>query len=310
MHSSFQAPFLSLNRPLRVAFIGQETFFQVCSLTDECPSIATTFIDYRKGFSIDELLQKVAVFQPDIAVIFRPEAFPKGTFHDRSFLTLGYLTEPLPRSSHSSHRDLKRRFDDLREVDRENIDLTISFDPQIAETAESVLPVWRSVPLPVADYLYQPVRSFADESKAVFIGRSTDWREHMLRAVKHDFDVLHLGFGVSGEDFTRVCHERSIALNIHNEPYPTFENRVFLHLAAGQLVISEPLHPAHGLEAGHDYLEVWNPEDLHHRITLLQNTPNLWHSIRVRGRQKAEQLRASKVWPRLLADFLHTMRNQ
>lgn len=63
-------------------------------------------------------------------------------------------------------------------------------------------------------------------------------------------------------------------MNIHNEPYPTFENRVFLHLAAGQLVISEPLDPGHGLEAGHDYLEDGSAA-LYHCLTLLHQTPDL-----------------------------------
>lgn len=120
-------------------------------------------------------------------------------------MTLGYLTEPLPRGKGGSHHDLRRRLDDLREVDHHNVDLTVSFDPQIAQTADSILPVWRSAPLPVADYLYQPVQSTFGQPKALFIGRSTQWREHMLRAVKHDFDLLHLGFGVDGQDLVEYA---------------------------------------------------------------------------------------------------------
>lgn len=80
MQQPFDAPFLNFGRPLRVAFIGQETFFRVCSLGDECPSISTTFIDYRKGFSAQDLMRAVSAFNPDVAVVFRPEAFPKGSF--------------------------------------------------------------------------------------------------------------------------------------------------------------------------------------------------------------------------------------
>ena len=32
--------------------------------------------------------------------------------------------------------------------------------------------------------------------------------------------------------------------------------------------------------------------------------PGLWHRVRVRGSQKAEQFRASRVWPRLLQDAI------
>ena len=48
-------------------------------------------------------------------------------------------------------------------------------------------------------------------------------------------------------------------LNLHNNPYPTFENRVCIALAAGHLVISEPLSPTHGLQPGVDYLQVESP---------------------------------------------------
>ena len=53
--------------------------------------------------------------------------------------------------------------------------------------------------------------------------------------------------------------EHDVGINVHNEPYPSFENRVCLHLAAGHLVLSEPLSPTHGLEPGIDYLEVGTP---------------------------------------------------
>ncbi len=40
--------------------------------------------------------------------------------------------------------------------------------------------------------------------------------------------------------------EHHVGINLHNEPYLPFENRVSLHLAAGHLVLSEPLDPLHG----------------------------------------------------------------
>ena len=154
------------------------------------------------------------------------------------------------------------------------------------------MPVWRSLPIPVADRLYRPVRRM-DRAHAtprmLFVGRSTVHRERFLLDVKHRFDCLHVAFGIQVDELERLLDRHHITFNIHNEPYPSFENRVLLHLAAGHLVISEPLSPTHGLEPGFDYVEVDTPEDAARRRRRAP-TPYLdtFHRVRVRGRQKAE----------------------
>ena len=40
-----------------------------------------------------------------------------------------------------------------------------------------------------------------------------------------------------------IQEANGIAVNLHNNPYPSFENRVCIALAAGHLVISESLSP-------------------------------------------------------------------
>ena len=104
--------------------------------------------------------------------------------------------------------------------------------------------------------------------------------------------------------------EHGVAINVHNEPYPSFENRVCLHLAAGHLVLTEPLSPTHGLEPGIDYLEFHEPATHlaapagHARAATRPSGTR----VRVRGRRKAEQFRASRVCPRLVADLLADVR--
>ena len=44
--------------------------------------------------------------------------------------------------------------------------------------------------------------------------------------------------------------ECDAGINLHNEPYPTFENRCGVYLAAGLLLISETLDPRCGLIPG------------------------------------------------------------
>ena len=293
----------------RVAFVGQSTFFEACSL-EPAPGagvgLETVFVEYRDGAPVDGVVEALAGFRPDVTVVFRPEILPRGAFHEVPGAVLGYLTEPLPRRGRDAapHPDLDKRLGDLRRIDPGNVDRVVSFDPKIAATACEVVPVWRSVPLPVADRFYRPVAGSNPHPKALFVGRSTGHREKFLAEAKEEGAVLHLAFGVGAEHLQELMAGHDIAVNVHNEPYPTFENRVCLHLAAGQLLISEPLSPGHGLEAGIDYLEAAEGAVLAEMLGRLRHMPGVWRDVRLRGRQKAELYRASRVYPRLIFDLL------
>jgi hypothetical protein len=248
-------------------------------------------------------MNRLREVRPHVVLVFRPEIIPTEAFAGLRAVTLGFLTEPLPRRS-GTHRDLERRLNELREVDARNFDRIIAFDPLIADTAETVLPIWRSIPLPVADRYYRPVVALPNKPRVVFIGRSTEHRERLLTPAKHAYDVLHLAFGVDADELERVLSTTHIGINVHNEPYPSFENRVALHMAAAHLVISEPLSPLHGLEPGLDYVEASTPHAILYAIEALRRFPGVYHRVRVRGRAKAEGFRASRVYPRLIRDLL------
>lgn len=293
----------------RVAFIGQRTFFEACVLDDGAhPGFETTFLEFRSGGDPDALLGALDAFAPDVVVVFRPEVLPAGLLAERPTPVLGFLTEPIPRTDTGPpapvrHEDLERRLWELSHVDRANVDRVVTFDPHIAATAQEVVPVWRSAPLPVSDRYYAEVTPMPPVPRSLFVGRSTEHRERLLAHAKAGHEVLHLAFGVDAAELERVLRVADVAINIHNEPYPSFENRVCLHLAAGHLVLTEPLSPTHGLEPGIDYVEFTKATDLASHLAALRRTPGLWHAVRVRGRRKAEQFRASRVWPRLIADL-------
>jgi hypothetical protein len=75
-------------------------------------------------------------------------------------------------------------------------------------------------------------------------------------------------------------------------------------LAAGHLLISEPLSPRHGLRPGVDYLEVEDPAALLERIEQLAADPAAYADVRRSGHVAAEQFRASHVYPELVRDAL------
>ncbi len=301
--------------PLRAAFVGQSTFFEACSLETDAGvavGIEARFFEYRDGTPIEPLIEQLEQFAAAITVIFRPEIIPSGALHNLPGAVLGFLTEPLPRRERGavSHSDLDGRLRDLKRIDPLNVDRVITFDPLIAKAASDAVPVWRSLPLPVADRFYRPVGPPGAHPQALFVGRSTPHRERFLAEAKADDAVLHMGFGVDADHLQQLIGEFDVAVNIHNEPYPTFENRVCLHLAAGQLLISEPLSPTHGLEPGIDYLEAPDGAVLAELLGRLVHAPGLWQDVRIRGRRKAELYRASHVYPRIFFDLQADLRTK
>jgi hypothetical protein len=290
--------------PLRLALVGQRTYFEACALGDEHPALRTRYIDFRYGANRSALVAALDDFRPHVVIVFRPEIIPAGLLTDLPAATVGFLTEPIPRTGGDVHHDLQHRLGELERTDPSNFDRFVSFDPLIADTAQRVLPIWRSLPLPVADRFYAPVRRVDGLPRVVFVGRSTPYRERFLLPSKHEFDLLHLAFGLDADRLVSVMADHDVGINLHNEEYPSFENRICLHLAAGHVVLSEPLSPTHGLEPGLDFVEIRNPWQLQHLIGMLRRFPNMYHRVRVRGRRKAEDFRASRVYPRLVSDLL------
>ena len=292
---------------LRVAFVGQEAYFSSCALDRPAGGVIPTFVDHRAGADPAPLLSALHQLAPDVMVVFRPEIIPPGALASLDALTLGFTTEPLPRDVGAAlpHPDLVTRLGELAGADPTQFDRVVAFDPLSAPAAAQVgIDVWRSLPLPVADRVYgtAPVHA-APRPRIAFIGYSTAHRERFLVDAKHHHDVLHVASGLFGDRLLEQFGRTDVAINLHGEPYPTFENRVCLHLAAGHLVLSEPLSPTHGLEPGIDFLEFTTPEGLLRLVDGIHARPDVFRAVRLRGRRKAEQFRASRVWPRLLADL-------
>ncbi|HEY8584254.1 MAG TPA: hypothetical protein VIL49_14960 [Capillimicrobium sp.] len=296
--------------PARVAFVGQETYFAQCATHAETRELRPRFFDFRAGVGHDAEALRAALdaWGAHVVVVFRPEIIPPGAFRDLRALTLGFVTEPLKRAGAEEHPDHAYRESELAQTDAANFDRVVAFDPHVAATADRHAKVWRSLPLPVDDRLYAPVRPSATPPRSIFVGYSTEHRERFLINAKHEYDVLHYAHGLHGDELREVFGRVDIALNIHGEPYPSFENRVLLHLAAGHLVISEPLDPTHGLEAGIDFLEIRRPDELMTLLYQLHRRPETFERVRHRGRAKADDYRASRVWPRVIGDLLADVR--
>ncbi|HEV2813682.1 MAG TPA: hypothetical protein VGW10_10550, partial [Solirubrobacteraceae bacterium] len=182
-------------------------------------------------------------------------------------------------------------------------DRLVALDPLDAVGAR----LWRTIAPPVDDALFAPVARARRPPRIVFAGPSTEHREWWLATAKHLHDVRHIAHGITPDRLPDILAETDVGLVAHDGERPAFDHRVALHLAAGHLVITEPLHPKHGLEPGLDLLEVAQPEALARVLQAVRDAPDVLRRIRVRGRLKAEQFRASHVWGRVLDDFLREL---
>jgi hypothetical protein len=293
---------------MRLAFVGQREYFHYTSLQAPAGGVEPAFVHFYPEAPVEPLLRELDALAPDVVFVWRPELIPAGAFADLDALTVGYLTEPLPRPGTTPHRDLQTRWETARRTDPSNFDRIVSFDPVVAPTVDAHMRVWRSFPIPVSDSYFSPVKAPNRRPRVLFTGRGTDHRERFLGPVKKDFDCVHLAHGVTDEQLLPFLGQTDIGVNLHNQPYPTFENRVPAYLAAGLLVISEPLSPHHGLQPGRDLLEITAPYDLYALVEEAARTPHAFDTIRHDGRRAAERWRASRVYPRFVRDLIRDVR--
>lgn len=172
-------------------------------------------------------------------------------------------------------------------------DRLVALDPRAALGGR----LWRTMAPPVDDALFAPVTDSHRPPRIVFHGASTAHREAWLQEAKHAHDVRHVAHGVTPERLKPLLDNTDVALVAH-----PFDRA--LHLAAGHLVVAEPLRPRHGLEPNIDYLETADRDALARILHPIRTAPDSYHRIRIRGRLKAERFRASHVWARVLHDFL------
>src|SRR3954449_7447701 len=95
---------------LRLAFVGQQTFFEACALAERSRRAVTTFVEFRQGADDEAIRAALDAFAPHAVVVFRPEIVPAGAFDGLRAATIGFLTEPIPRTTgRRAHPDLCRR---------------------------------------------------------------------------------------------------------------------------------------------------------------------------------------------------------
>jgi len=256
--------------PLRVAFLGPAATFGAHAMHVSADGVEPFFLDPRGSQALDEIA-------PHVVIALAPEERP-----DTGAATLAVLGpyDPAPEG----------------------------FDRVLRTPGPEPLGAWRSRPLPVDDRLYRDVGASRRPPRALCLARSTDHREWVLTLAKHSYDVVHYTHGLVGDALAGVLAATDIGIALAADQRHGFPNQALVHMAAGQLLLSERLIPDCGLEPGIDLLEIDSRDGLVTLLMQLQLRPEAYERVRIRGRMKAEQHRASRVWPRIARDLLGDLR--
>ncbi len=276
--------------PLRVAFLGSSVWLDGC-----CPSAPTRDltpyrVDLGSAGGVESALSATRAFDPDVTVLFVPASLPSDALNEIPGVTLGVLVGD----------DLAPGLPELAS----GLDRLVSFFPALTGRKLGATEVWRAVPPPVADGLFGEVRPLRGRPLVMSVGRASFHREWMLMLAKHHHDLLQVVHGVSGPPLVELLGGYDVGVHVSREAGGAFGHQVGMHLAAGHLLITETPTPAHGLERDIDYLHVDSPEGLAWTLERLGRFPEMYQRIRVRGRLKAEQYRASRLFARLTHDLL------
>lgn len=282
-------PLRRLGEPLRVAFVGPHVWLDGCAPAEATHVMRSARFAVSGSVDAERELAAVADFDPHVTVIFDPLSLPAPALPLVPGVTLGVLVGGAPDEGASVPDALDR---------------IVSFVPALTGTPLGDGEAWRAIPPPVSDALYAEVRPLHHAPRVISIGRSSAHREEMLMPAKHHHDLVQVIHGVSGAPLRELLEECDVGVFVAGEAGGGFGQQVGMHLAAGHLLLAEHLTPAHGLERDIDYLHFDSPDGLVWVLERLRRFPEMYQRVRHRGRLKAEQYRASRVFDRVVHDLL------
>lgn len=283
------APDPSLQNGPRVAFLGPAELIE--DWTPIAPVSSFAFERFAADVADDGrrlVPDAIRHFEGEATVVLDPASFDPATLAALKGTTLGVL----PR------RPVERDEPACAALDR-----LVSFNPALTGAPVGGREIWRAIPPPVSDAFFSEPRPLHRAPRAITLGRSTPHREETLIHAKHYHDLLQIIHGVHGQHIAEILRDYDVGVYV-DENGGEFGWQVGAHLAAGNLLFSEPLRPAHGLEMNIDYVKFESPEDLLLSLNRLASFPEMYWRTRVRGHLKAEHFRASRVFGRIVHDLL------
>ena len=191
-----------MHRRLRLALVGQATFFETClppasrTLVAELPRVPP------RRATPTRWCATLRAVRPDVVVRLPARADPAGRAARarRADARLPHRAAAARGRGRAARGPRRGACGSSSTSTRTNFDRIVAFDPLIAPAASGSLdglaldPAARRRPL-----LPRRCAPLRGKPRLLFVGRSTPHRERVLMDVKHHHDLLHLAFGVGRE---------------------------------------------------------------------------------------------------------------
>jgi hypothetical protein len=278
---------------VRVTFLGREVDHRPWVLSAPAGDVVPAFVAHDAG------VDAVRATRPDAIVVFTPREVDGAALSaETGARTLAVVTgtgfAPGVDDVWSAGDDAVPAAGALPA----GYDRVLATDPLLARAAGA----WRSAPLPVDDARFAEVVPVTGAPRILFHGEPTEWRSFWLPDLVRHYGLVHVTPGDDGFDAAFAAANVGLCLRA-DRARPELPATALLHLAAGHLLLTEPLRPPRGLEPGLDHVEVREPIDALHVLHQVRRRPAAFEHVRIRARIRMEQFRASVVWPRILADL-------
>ena len=293
---SLRADRRSITAIKTVAFVAQPEYFEFHYR--EILESQYTVRYFPHSFSEDPgFFKPVVEFDADITIFFRGELVPIEVLEALSGLKVNLSSEPFPKIIDRNPvytEDSLARFEFFLRIFDRPYDYIFHYD-EVSRTFFERQGIQLSgfFPFPIATEVITPSNK-PKKWDIFFSGRSTPHRDQFFGPLKRDFNFLHINHGVVGSDLLDFIHQCKISLNIHAENEVSWEPRTQFLMAAGSLLVSEPLSPTCPLRPGIDFIEVSEPWKMYETCKhILENYDDYKH-IAESGRQRVEEVLSSR----------------
>jgi len=290
-----------------VAFIAQPEYFSFHyeKVLEDLYSVRY----FSNSFSEDPAFFKDLVeFDADINIFFRGEIVPQTVLESLSGIRVNLSSEPFPKIIDRAVKytqDSLDRFEFFLRIFDRSYDYIFHYDEVSKNFFEAQgIELSGYFPFPVATELIKPATT---EKKwdLFFSGRSTPHRDKFFGPLKRDFNFLHINHGVVGADLLDFIHKSKISVNIHAENELSWEPRTQFLVAAGSLLVSEPLSPTSSFRPGIDFIEINDPWGMYETCRNILANYDAYRHIAESGRKRVEMaLSSRKTFPVFFNELL------
>jgi hypothetical protein len=274
-----------MSEVLRATFVGRASEVGHAVPAAPVDGLQPSFVEHRAGGTPARLLARIAEHAPGVVVVFGVDSVPAAAVRAIDVPVVAWAVAPDRPPGLECHPELAS-----------------SFVAERARPADYAAVVDR--PLPVADGLFSAPRRPPGPPRALVVGHGSPRNERLLVDSKHRHELLHIASGLRGDALAAVLARAVVAINVRDDDAPGFGLRVALYLAAGLLLVTEPLHPPHGLQPARDHVEIRSSDELVELLGRVRANPDDFTVIREAGRRTAEAFRASRVYRDVLAPFV------